>query len=244
MATAFMELTNRILRKINEVVLTENDFDHARNIQATIKDAVNDTIDEINKKHHNWPFNAFQHTHQLVPGKTEYIWPVNFKVADWDSFEIVKDNTLNVNTTALRKMNRDEWYEWHRPADEDAGDKGRGVPLHVFEAHGTGFGITPAPDKPYTIRYRYFIDPPRLVKATDTTTIPSPWDYVIVMGAQWHAGLFKEDLEKGDRLRQVFMDNLNTMSRTLIGPEDDIRSHVVNNGGNFWYSMGAKSING
>lgn len=242
--TTFLELTNRVLRKINETELTTSTFGNTRNLHSMIKDAVNDTIDEINKRHNNWPFNAFQHTHLLVPGKTEYIWPNGFKVADWDSFQIVKDLNLGNNTVDLRKMNRDEWYEWHKSADDDAGSTGRGIPQYVFEAHGQGFGVTPSPDKEYTIRYRYFSNPARLVNATDTTTIPPEWDYVIIAGTQWHAGLFKEDLEKSDRLRKFFDDNLGTMSRTLVGTEDDMRSHVVNNGGNFWYVTGATSING
>ena len=41
MATTYLDITNEVLRELNEVILTSANFDAAIGIQAFVKDAIN-----------------------------------------------------------------------------------------------------------------------------------------------------------------------------------------------------------
>ena len=56
MATNFLQLTNELLRRLNEVALTTDNFSTAKNVQALAKDSVNNSIREILKDGHQFPF--------------------------------------------------------------------------------------------------------------------------------------------------------------------------------------------
>ncbi|OUU16187.1 MAG: hypothetical protein CBB97_23265, partial [Candidatus Endolissoclinum sp. TMED37] len=55
MAT-FLDMTNEVLRRINEVPIAESDFSTTRNIQGLAKDAVNNSIRHILQSAQQWPF--------------------------------------------------------------------------------------------------------------------------------------------------------------------------------------------
>lgn len=54
MAVTYLQLTNELLRRLNEVVMDATDFATARNIQALAKDAVNSAIREILHSAQEW----------------------------------------------------------------------------------------------------------------------------------------------------------------------------------------------
>ena len=127
MATTFQDLTNKVLRRLNEVELTSSDFASATGVQALAKDAVRDSIGKINQAEFEWPFNSAEHTQVLSVGQEEYTWPTFFKVAEWNSFQIVKDESLGVDSQQLRFIERDVWYREFRDLDDNAGTSGIGV---------------------------------------------------------------------------------------------------------------------
>ncbi len=47
MATTYLDITNEVLRELNEVILTSANFDSAIGIQAFVKDAINKSIFDI-----------------------------------------------------------------------------------------------------------------------------------------------------------------------------------------------------
>ena len=120
MPSTYMGLTNRLLRRLNEVEITESDFLSARGLQATAKDCILDTVREINTVRIDWPFNAVEHTQTLEVGVEEYAWPLAFIAADWNSFQIQKDDTLNITHKRLTPVSREEWYEKRRDIDYDS----------------------------------------------------------------------------------------------------------------------------
>ena len=61
MATTFIDLTNKVLRRLNEVEMTSSDFASATGVQALAKDAVRDSIAKINQAEFEWPFNSAEH---------------------------------------------------------------------------------------------------------------------------------------------------------------------------------------
>lgn len=214
--TSYINLTNRLLRRINEVEIPEEQFTSVRGLQAAAKDAILDTIRQINNKKNNWIFNAVEHTQVLTQGQEEYPWPLRFTNVDWTSYQIQKNNTLGILDKHLIPITREEWYRRYRDYDYDVGVEGRSIPVNVFPTHGQGWGLTPSPDKAYTVKYRYFKSPEDVVEATDLVTIPDRFDYVIIAGGLYHLNLFKDNAESTQISKQHFNEGLTDMVRKAV----------------------------
>jgi hypothetical protein len=216
MGTTYLNLTNRLLRRLNEVEISGSDFPSVRGIQATAKDAIQDTIREINHKKPIWPFNAQEHTQVLTVGQEEYQWPSDFNMVDWKSFQIQKDDTLGVSFKRLGYLETDEWYKNYRDIDYDSGTDGRGVPGLVTNNYDLGYAITPSPNQAYTLKYRYYKSPTDLSLFSDEATIPSKFDYVIMAGALYHLNLFKENAEGTQLMEKKFKEGISDMVNNLL----------------------------
>lgn len=219
MGSTYLDLTNRVLRRINEVTIDSTEFDTVRGIQAAAKDAIIDTIREINSQKFEWPFNSQVGSQTLVVGQEEYSWPSNFKIVDWESFYIENDGVLSTRTTKLKTINKDEWYRMAMPYDLDSGSTGISIPMFVFETNSGGFGVTPSPDKAYSLKYRYWSVPTDLSNYDDETNIPTTFDYVIMYGALMHMFMFLDNDERANKFEQNFKKSLADMSFILI-PKD------------------------
>lgn len=236
MPSTYMELTNRILRRLNEVEIPEADFPSAKGIQAAAKDSVLDVIREINTTRTDWPFNAVEHTQVLGVGIEEYAWPANFTAIDWNSYQIQKDDTLNINHKTLVPITREQWYSGRRDIDYDSETEGKNIPDFVFPSHGQGWGVSPSPNETYTIKYRYYKNPDDLETYDDETTIPNKFDYVIVAGALYHMNLFKENPDGVQLMKEKFVSGLDAMTNLFLPNPIHIYSGVVNFGGGSAYS--------
>lgn len=223
MGTTFIELTNILLRRLNEVPLDETNFAGARGLQAAAKEAVVSTIQKINKNPFQWVFTASLGSQVLTQGVNEYNWPSDFLNADWSSFQLIKDDSLNINSRDLLKINREQWYNSYRNRDTDAGTNGVAIPLFVFEGHGNKFGVSPSPDKAYTVSYRYYNKSGKLVSALDECNIPSDYDYVIVAGALYLMKMFKEDTEGMQVFKQEYKEGLSEMRNLLLNRVDTLQ---------------------
>ena len=53
MATTYLELTNEVLRELNEVVVTSANFDSAIGIQSFVKDALNRALLRLRERRNN-----------------------------------------------------------------------------------------------------------------------------------------------------------------------------------------------
>jgi len=216
MPSSYIDLCNKTLRRLNEVEISADDFPTVRGVQALVKDAVKAAIAKVNQAEYGWPFNAAEHTQVLTAGQTEYTWPDYFKVSDWNSFQIQKDDSLAVNYKTLKSIDRDEWYRDYRDDDYEAGSAGRAVPDFVFPSHGNGFGVSPSPDKAYTVRFRYYQNYSDLTSATDVTRIPESFDTVIVDGAIYHLYMFKDNLEAASAAFTAFQQGIKDLQTLYI----------------------------
>lgn len=231
MATTFLNLTNKLLRRLNEAELTSSQFASARNIQASAKDFIADTIDEINAAETAWDFNYLTGTQVLVVGQESYDFPADANTVDWNSFYVVADGTLNTKTTQLIFLKKYDYYKSFRPEDEDAGAAGIDLPRYVYQGPGQTFGVTESPDKAYTIKFDYYADPLRLETYDDVSTIPSKYDYVIIDGALRHFYAHKDNTEEWDRAETRFKNSLNQMRLSTINKQDYMTDTRVNFGG-------------
>jgi len=235
--STYLELTNELLRRLLEGQLTSTDFASARSTQATAKDCIRAAIKEIDAKEREWPYQYETGTQLLVVGTTEYNFPTTLKQADWESFYIVKDDALSVNTTPLGRITRDIWMKKYRPLDLDAGSDGRGTPVFVFDSSKSklnSFGVTPSPDQAFTIGYEYYVKETELVDHDDETTIPQEFDYVIINVALKHFYMHKDNSEQVSVWLPEVERSINHMRHTLMPKKDDVSDTRVNFGGSTW----------
>jgi hypothetical protein len=227
MASTYIDLCNMVLRRINEVEIASDDFTSVRGVQALVKDAVKAAIAKVNQAEFEWPFNSAEHSQVLTPGQSEYAWPNFFKVADYNSFQIQKNDSLGTGFKTLSSIDRDEWYKNFRDRDYEAGSAGLAVPDFVFPSHGQGFGVTPSPNQAYTIRFRYFLNYTDLTNATDTSRIPESFDTVLVDGALFHLYMFKDNLESANAAYAAFTSGLKDLQTLFINSFESIRDTRV-----------------
>lgn len=227
MPSTYIDLCNKVLRRLNEVEIAADDFGGVRGVQALVKDAVKAAIAKVNQAEFEWPFNAAQHTTTLVAGQTEYSWPDYYKIADWNSFQIQKDESLGASYKVLDFIDRDVWYAKHRDTDYEAGVSGRAVPTMVFPSHGNGFGVTPSPDKAYQVTFRYYMNYSDLTNYNDVTRIPESFDTLIIDGALYHLYMFKDNLEAAQAAFLAFQQGIKDLQTLYINQYDSIRDTRV-----------------
>jgi hypothetical protein len=223
MPTSYIDLCNQTLRRLNEVEIAEADFSSARGVQALVKDAVKAAVAKINQAEFGWPFNAAEETDTLIVGQTEYTWPQYFKVADWNSFQIQANDNLGAGYKTLKFIEQDEWYSDHRDADYTAGITGRDMPEYIFPAHGNGYGVSPSPNKAYTLKFRYFMNYSDITNATDVTRIPESYDTVLIDGALYHLYMFKDNMESAQAAFISFEKGIKDLQTLYINNNVSIR---------------------
>lgn len=229
MAT-FIDLCNRTLRRLNDVEIQPADFPSVRGIQALVKDSVRASLDDINQSEFEWPFNYQQASLTLTQGQTEYPFPEEVKVVEWDSFQLQNGSDY----TGLHPLARERWYRDHRDSDYEAGASGRGKPSYVFPSSQFGFGVTPSPDAAYTLRYTYYRNRVILDAADDEPRTPVAFDHVIVDGAMYHMYLFKENPESAQLAFAKFQQGIKNLQSIYINRFTAVHDTRVNFGGPTW----------
>jgi hypothetical protein len=219
-STTFIDLTNKLLRRLNEVEISESDFPSARGVHAMAKDAINASVELICQAEFTWPFNASTGTQVLTVGQEEYSWPSDLKVPNWRSFFIVKDDALDENGHLLRFISRDEYHANLKADDDYSGSDGIGNPAYVFEKHGSGFGVSPSPAEAYTVTFEYWVNNIAMDVFGDTSTIPSNYDETIIQGALYHFYMFRDNSEQAQLAEKRFDRQLSDMRTLMINKED------------------------
>lgn len=228
MPSTYLELTNQLLRQFNEVELKESNFASAIGVHALAKDCVRNAVSDINHIEYEWPFNSVEVTQTLTIGTNEYTFPENMKYAEWESFFIVKNDTLSVSTSQLRPINKEEWYKSQRQLDLDAGATGLRCPQAVFPSSDGGFGVSPSPDKAYQIKYNYFKNPSVLSLSTDLVDIPTAYDNVIIMQASPRMEMFRNNAEGAAMATQMADKLIGRMRGILINKQPHVYDGRVN----------------
>ena len=227
MPSTHISLCNQVLRRLNEVEVAEGAFDSVTGVQALVKDAVKAAVAKINQAEFEWPFNAAEETDTLVVGQEEYSWPSFYKIADWNSFQIQENTAQGVSYTTLKYIERDEWYKKHRDNDYSSGTDGISVPRFVFPSHGNGYGVSPSPDKAYTLKFRYYQNYSDISAADDVTRIPDSYDTVLVDGALYHLYMFKDNLESSQASFMAFEKGIKDLQTLYINNYEYIRDTRV-----------------
>jgi len=109
MSGTFLNLTNKVLARLNEVQLTSSSFATARGIQVQAKNAVNEATRYINQREFNYPFNHSTETKTLTAGVVRYSIPTSAKTVDYHTFRIVKDSDLGNSGYRLSQLDYNEY---------------------------------------------------------------------------------------------------------------------------------------
>ena len=228
MPSTYISLCNQVLRRLNEVEIIDGDFLACTGVQALVKDAVKASVAKINQSEFEWPFNAAEETDTLVVGQEEYTWPSFFKVADYNSFQIQADTTLGVSFTTLRFIERDEYYAKYRDTDHGSGVAGIAVPQFIFPSHGNGYGVSPSPNKTYSLKIRYFQNHSDITNFNDVTRIPDSYDTVLIDGALDHLYMFKDNIESAQAAYGAYEKGIKDLQSLYINNYQSIRDTRVN----------------
>ncbi len=225
MAYTYLDLTNEVLARFNEVALTSSNFVNSRGFQTQCKNAVNDAINYINTREFSWPYNHATQTETLVAGTTRYTIPTNAKHVDYDTFRLVDDSSLSVEGKSLTIIDYKDYLNKFIN-QEDRSDVG-GVPSHVFRTPDNNFGLYPYPDKTYSLKFEYYIYTTALSAATDVPTIPSQYRQVIVDGATAFGYQYRGEGNEYQLNFARFEDGIKSMQTLLSNRTDYIRSTVI-----------------
>ena len=119
MALTYLELTNDVLTRMNEVVLTSTNFTDARGIQVQAKNAINEAIRHINQKEFAYPFNHASNSSTVVPGVVRYTIPTGTKYIDYNTARIKKNSDVSSSGVNLKKLNYNEYISKEFANQED-----------------------------------------------------------------------------------------------------------------------------
>lgn len=231
MPSTWIDLTNRLLRKVNDVEIAVSDFASVRGVQAAAKDAIQEAVKEISTTRFDWPFLAQNYSQQLYVGVSEYDWPEDFNAVDWNSFQLQRDDVLGVSYKTIDTISREQWYKYHKDQDNQAGPLGRDQPGFVMPGHGNKWAVTPSPNKAYIVNYRYFKSPTTFTLYSDQTAIPDRFDYVILQGGMMQLQQFKENPQGQAVAEKKFLQGIGTMVNLFYPNPDNLYAGVINQGG-------------
>ena len=225
MAT-FLDITNELLRRLNEVVIDQSDFLTVRNVQALAKDAVNSSVRKVIQSAQEWPFTLTTYEQAMTAGTSTYDFPADMSSVDWDSFYI-KQLASKLNTP--RKMTvipYTEYLETYRPGDDTGNTDGNGigVPLRIYQTQEEKFGATPIPDDSYVIEYKYWIIPSSMTAFDDVCIVPDRFIHVVVDGAMMYMMRFRSNDQSAQIHQNDFVEGIKMMRRILVDDNLSIRS--------------------
>jgi len=227
MAYNFLDLVNKVNRRLNEVELTSANFATATGFYSSAKDAVNASVRHINHEEFQWPWNHVEEEDTLTAGVTRYGIPYDTKTIDMDSFRIKKDSALNVNTTKLTNINYQEYLDRFLDYEYNTDTGIRGLPKYVCRTPSEEFITVPTPDKAYEIVYEYYRNPVELETYSDVPTIPEQFSHVIVDGAMFYAYQFRGDSQASQIAQNKFQEGIKFMRTLYLNRYDYVRSTVI-----------------
>ena len=222
MAYDYLGLTNEVLARMNEVVLTATNFTAARGYQIQCQNAVNDAINYINQREYGWPFSHATQSETLVASQTRYTVPTGTQHVDYETFRISKDNTLGVDATTLRVLDYKEYVDKYIGQETSSGVGG--VPNFVFRTPDNNYGLYPYPDKAYVLKYEYYSRPTALAAATDVPAVPEQFRQVIADGATAYAYQYRGEAQQYGLNFTRFEEGIKHMQSILLNRTDYVRS--------------------
>jgi hypothetical protein len=244
MATTYLDLSNEVLRELNEVVLTSGSFASATGIQGFVKDAINKSLFDVANAEPQLPFFSAgvsgstdpfygNVTVATVAGQRWYTLKASsssitsdYAAVDWDDFYIT---TINVSgesapytSTGLKYLTLADWKRYYRDAEnaDDADTQSYGEPKYVYKSPDhRKFGLSPIPDKVYNVHFYAFEKPTALSAYDDTIPMPEQYSNVLTARTRYYVHQFKENIQQAAMALDDYKKALRHMKSNLINPQ-------------------------
>lgn len=220
----YLTLTNLLLRRLNEVELSQVDFASTKGIHRHARDAINAAIADIQTDDTEWPFCYVQYSHTLSPGIALYNIPPDSLKVDQESFFLLPDPNYNIKGAPLASITWDDWHTNYRARDIASDPT---VPERVFLTPHNKFGVSPLPAHAVKVQFQYYklLDP--LVNYNDTCAIPDAFNNVIIDCAMWYMSLQRDNHEVAQMAENKYQRKLKRMRTILINKNDYMRDTRV-----------------
>ena len=225
--TTYLDLTNELLRRLNEVQVDSSEFATVKNVQSLAKDAINSSIREILQDAQEWPFTLVTYTQTLSVGTGTYDFPADYSKADWDTFYLTVTN--NTSPRSLFALSYESYIKERRAISDAAGAGGYAKPTNVHKTQEEKFGVVPIPDEAYEVEYRYWKFPADLIDTDDVCIIPDRFKHVVIDGAMMYMMHFRSNEQSAQIHSQKFKDGVKNMRRLIVDSDDYITSTVLLN---------------
>ena len=244
MATSYLDLTNEVLRELNEIPLTSANFGSAAGLQQFVKDSINKSIFDIANEEPQLPFFSAgvsvgtDHfygnvTDPSVAGQRWYLIKTgssniasDYASIDWDDFYLT---TINVSgesapyvSTGLKFLTLDDWNRYYRDSEneDDANSQTWGEPNFIIKSPDSRkFGLSPIPDKVYNIHFYAFDKPTKLSAHGDTIVLPEQYSNVITARTRYYSWQFKESPQQAAFALDDYKKEMRKMKSNLINPQ-------------------------
>ena len=243
MATTYLDITNEVLRELNEIPLTSANFANAVGLQQFVKDSVNKSIFDIANAEPQLPFFAVGESGATDPfygnvtvattaGTRWYELKASssniandYASIDWDDFYIT---TINVSgesapyvSKGLKFMTLADWKRYYRDSEnaDDADTQNHGEPKFIIKSPDSRkFGLSPIPDKVYNVHFYAFTKPTALDAHGDTMVLPEQYSNVVTARTRYYVWQFKESPQQAAFALDDYKKAMRTMKSNLINP--------------------------
>ena len=242
MAT-YLNLTNELLRELNEVVLTSSNFSDAVGIQAHAQDCINRAYSDIVMAEPQWAFLATGESGatdpfygnvyvETVAGTRWYELKASsssitadYGSVDWDNFYLTTIGVSGASTPYtsqnLRFVTTEEWKDHLRESEniDDADTQTYGEPKFVIRSpDARKFGVSPIPDKVYRVWFFAWDLPTALDAHGDATVFPDVYNAVLMARARYHFHQFKDAPQQAAFALEDYKKGLKQMRSALMNP--------------------------
>lgn len=226
MSYNFLELTNGVCRRLNEVELTSSNFTTETGIYSDIRSYINNSVNRINRQSFEWPFNHVSYTETLVANQSNYAYQSDVKSVAFDTFRLKGDDALNVKSIKLENLDYEEYLEKYTDYEFNPSDYAD-TPRMVVRNRDLSYTVAPPPDQAYEVKYEYYTFPTNMTSWDDVPTIPEQFEWVIIEGAMYYAYMFRGAVEEAAVSNKLFEEGISDMRKLYINRTPYVRSTVV-----------------
>jgi|TARA_R110000822_G_scaffold111412_5_gene242128 hypothetical protein len=222
MAKTYLDIVNIVLQDANEVPVSASAFSNVRGLQAFVKESVNRSLMDIVNIGTQWEWlkaGTIQAPRAVttVSGTQFY----NFKVlaageepfvdVDFDTFFISDGVNLH---QPLKSISYDAWNDTYR--SQDYQDDAVATPSKIIMTGEKNlFGLSPVPDKAYTVNFYAWTHSGFLSAYSDTLPFPDQYYTVLVDRARYYLWDFKENDAKAQKAKNSYQRGLMSMQQKL-----------------------------
>mgnify|MGYP000043367009 CR=1 FL=1 len=246
MTTTYLQLTNELLRELNEVPLTAGNFNDAVGIQQHVKDCVNRSYLDIVNEEPTWPFLAAAESgtgnnfhgnvnietvagtrwYELKPSSSSLT--TDYGYIDWNNFFLttvgVSGETAPYVSQNLRFTTTEEWKDFYRASEnvDDSDAQSWGEPKRVLKSpDNRKFALSPIPDKAYKVWFYAYNLPTELSDYGDAIVFPDVYKTVVLAKARYFIHQFKENSQAAAFAMEDYKRGLRLMKSNLMDSTPD-----------------------